>query len=57
MAYSSEHAAAWIVTLFITNPRAEDLTVLQDMIAADLRFAYQQGRIDSLAIPVFIHKP
>lgn len=49
MAYSPEQAAAWIITVFIRDLQAKDLDTLKTMIAADLRYAYQQGREDSLA--------
>ena len=42
----ADGAADWIVTQFMDN-LGQDLCMLKRMIAADLRYAYQQGREDS----------
>ena len=49
MAYSYDRAAAWIVTVFTGHLRVADLNALKRMIAADLLYAYEQGKQDSTA--------
>jgi hypothetical protein len=46
VSYSPEQVAAWIIKEFETHHG--DLDTLKRMIAADLRYAYQRGREDSL---------
>jgi hypothetical protein len=45
---TAERTADWIITEFIDH-RDYDLRTLKKIIAADLRYAYQQGRADSAA--------
>jgi hypothetical protein len=47
--YNAPHAAAWIINVFIDHLRAEDLDALKRMIAADLAYAYELGKRESLA--------
>jgi hypothetical protein len=50
MGYSYNRAAAWIVTAFTGQLRVADLNTLKKMIAADLLYAYEQGKKDSAGI-------
>jgi hypothetical protein len=43
---TAERTADWIITEFIDH-RDYDLSTLKKIIAADLRYTYQQGRADS----------
>ena len=48
--YSAQQAAAWIINIFIDHLHGDDLAALRRMIAADLRYAHEQGRKASLIV-------